>query len=38
MEISSVEPVTILVHHVDFGSYDTVPTSRSDVHSVHFHR
>ncbi|XP_008326680.1 RING finger protein 17 [Cynoglossus semilaevis] len=28
MEISSVEPVTILVHHVDFGSYDTVPTSR----------
>ncbi|XP_058476020.1 RING finger protein 17 isoform X2 [Solea solea] len=28
MEITSVEPVMVLVQHVDFGSYDTLPTSR----------
>ncbi|XP_034017974.1 RING finger protein 17 [Thalassophryne amazonica] len=28
MKFTSMEPVTLLVHHVDFGSDDTLPTSK----------
>lgn len=30
----SVEPIMILVHHVDFGSDDTLPTSKYDLHTL----
>ena len=28
MEFSSLDPVKIMVQHVDYGSYDTLPTSK----------
>ena len=36
MKITSVEPVMILVQHVDFGSDDTLPTSKYEFNTLQF--
>lgn len=33
-KITSVEPVMIMVHHVDFGSDDTLPTSKYELYTT----
>uniref|UniRef100_A0A7N9ASG9 Ring finger protein 17 n=1 Tax=Mastacembelus armatus TaxID=205130 RepID=A0A7N9ASG9_9TELE len=38
IKITSVDPVRILVQHVDFGSDDTLSTSKYELHTLQEHR
>ena len=37
MRFTSVEPVMVLIKHMDFGSDDTLPPSRYDPHTLQEH-